>query len=69
MHNIFQEGSFFTLLIGSIGIKINNWNMDDNPVRMVIVFLNALTKKAIVCGVLHEKGRSEKAFLVSVCVL
>lgn len=30
MHNIFHEGSFFTHLLGSKGIKINNWNMDDN---------------------------------------
>lgn len=53
MHNIFQEGSFFTHFIGSKGIKINTWNMDDSPMQMVIVFLNALTKKSIVCGVLY----------------
>lgn len=53
MHNIFHEGSFFTHLIGSKKIKINNWNMNDSPVQMVIVFLNALTKKSIVCGVLY----------------
>lgn len=52
MHSIFHEGSFFTHLIESKGIKMNNWYMDDNAVQRVIVFLSALTKKAVLHGVL-----------------
>lgn len=51
MHNIFEGGSFFTHLIESKGIKMNNWYMDDNAVQGVIVYLNALTKKWVLCGV------------------
>lgn len=53
MRNIFHEGSFFTCLIRSNRLKINNWNIDDNPMEMMIVFLNALTKKSVVCGALY----------------
>lgn len=63
MHNIFQEGSFFTLLIGSKGIKINNWNMDDNPVQIGIVFLNALTRSQLYVEFYTKKAGMRKLFL------
>lgn len=40
--------------------------MDDNALQRVIVFLNALTKKAVLCGVLYQGSRKEKASLVSI---